>query len=205
VKGLEKLTTIRLAEVLSQRNSVSTEAITDALAAQDKSGETFVDLLIGGGHITEWDLAKIVVEHFQMPFVMASNYDISIEVQQKLPDQIVFKHNLVPLDVFGNLLILAMPILTPFEMLDKLQKKHAVDIYPYVGLPSENRKVLTESFKGYKAWKEKEEAERERREREKKLGKVPAGAKKDSGDWMNIFDAADQAVRQAQPQAKPKT
>jgi len=57
VKGLEKLTAIRLAEVLTQKGAMATEAITDALYTQDKHGDPFVQLLIGGGHITEWDLA----------------------------------------------------------------------------------------------------------------------------------------------------
>ena len=36
VKGLEKLTCVRLAEVISQKNTISSEVITEALYAQDK-------------------------------------------------------------------------------------------------------------------------------------------------------------------------
>src|SRR5690606_9858506 len=77
VKGIEKVTSVRLAEILSERSVVPSEVITDALYAQDRHGEPFVQVLVGGGHITEWDLAKIVTEHFSLPFLMAGNYQIA--------------------------------------------------------------------------------------------------------------------------------
>ena len=84
MKGLEKLTSIRLAEVLTQKAVVPNEAITDALYAQDRRGGSFVELIVSGGDISEWDIAKIVVEAFQVPFVMASNYEVSEEVKNAL-------------------------------------------------------------------------------------------------------------------------
>ena len=73
VKGIEKITSVRLAEILTERGVVSSEVITDALYAQDKDREPFAQVLINGGHITEWDLAKIVTENFNLPFLMAAN------------------------------------------------------------------------------------------------------------------------------------
>jgi hypothetical protein len=94
VKGIEKITSVRLAEILSERGEVSAEAITDALYSQDKHGEPFVEVLLDGGKITEWDLAKIVTEHFSLPFLMASNYQISDAARDRLPKDLLFKHTL---------------------------------------------------------------------------------------------------------------
>ncbi len=198
MKGLEKLTCIRLAEVLSQRGSVTTDAITEALYTQDKTGEPFVDLLIAGGHIAEWELAKVVVENFQLPFVMAGSYDANPDAKAKLPESVWFEHSLVPLDLFGDVLTVAMPILTPFDVMEKLQRKHGVEFFPYVGLPSENRKVISETFKTYGEWKKKTDAEREAKAKARGAGAAAGGGKQGGpgGDaWMNIFDSADAAVR----------
>jgi hypothetical protein len=189
VKGLDKLTYIRLAEVLTQRGAVNTDAITEALYAQDKSGESFVDVLIGGGHTTEWDLAKIVVEHFQLPFVMPSSYDISDEARAAIPKEAQFRHLLVPLDKFEDVLTIVMPILTPFEVIDKLSKQLKFDIFPYVGLVSENRKVIGEQHKDYAEWKKADDEARAKATK-RKPGKT-------AGEWMNIFDVGDAAVRDA--------
>ena len=190
MKGLEKLTSIRLAEVLSQKNVVPSEAITDALYLQDRHNEPFVEVLVSGGHITEWDLAKVVVEHFQVPFVMASNYDIGIEAKDRLPVEVLFRHLLVPLDVFGDSLVVTMPILTPYEVLEKIQSKFKCDLFPYVGLITENKKVLTDLFDDqFKQFQAQDEADREKRRR------AATQTNKSEGNWANIFDNADAAVR----------
>ncbi len=192
MKGLEKLTSIRLAEVLTQKAVVPNEAITDALYAQDRRGGSFVELIVSGGNITEWDVAKIVVEAFQVPFVMASNYEVSEEVKNALPKKWLFENLIVPLDVFDHVITIAMPILTPFEVMARVRKKLNCHVFPYVGLISENRKVLSEMFPDFAEWMKAEEKAREARAVEKKRS-GPAV----EGDWTNIFDSADAQVRDA--------
>ena len=99
MKGVEKLTAVRLAEILTERNSVSSEVITDALYASDTQGESFVDTIVGGGHITDWELAKLVTEHFNLPFMMAGNYSIPDDAKSRLPKELLFQHTMVPLDM----------------------------------------------------------------------------------------------------------
>ena len=94
VKGIEKITSVRLAEILTERDVVPSEIITDALYSQDKNGEPFVQVLVAGGHITEWDLAKIVTENFNLPFLMAGNYVISEEAKKRFPKELLFKYTM---------------------------------------------------------------------------------------------------------------
>ena len=187
MKGIEKLTSVRLAEVLSQKNAVATDAITEALYTQDQFGEPFVDVLVSSDRISEWDLAKVVVEHFQLPFMMASNYSIDIEVKDRIPKEILFKHQIVPLDVFGDAVTLVMPILTPFEVLTQIQTEHKCEVFPYVGLISENKRVLGETFEDFKDWQANEASKKEKTRKRK--------PSKQGNDWMNIFDDADAKVR----------
>ncbi len=200
MKGLDKLTSIRLAEALTQKDAVPNEVITDALYAQDRHGESFVESLVGSGNITEWDLAKLVVEQFQVPFLMAGNYDVGDEAKTSIPKELLFKHLIVPLDRFGDILTLAMPILAPFEVLMALRKQTGCDVFPYVGLISENKRVLGEMFSDFFEWTKEEEKRREAaRTKRGPQGSRGAGgseaAKGAEADWMNIFDVADAEVR----------
>lgn len=187
MKILEKLTSIRLAEVLTQKSVIATDAITDALYIQDQYGEPFVEILVSQDAISEWDLAKVVVEHFQLPFLSPSNYDISDEAKSAVPKQLLFEHMLVPLDVFDDALAVAMPIMTSFEVLAAVQNKAKREIFPFVGLISENRKVLSDLFSDFLEW-QKQQAERREKKRKAPQPKV-------QGDWTNIFDTGDQAVK----------
>ena len=190
VKGLEKLTAIRLAEVLTQKGAVETSAITDALYAQDKHGEPFVDLIVGGGHITEWDLVKLVVENFQLPFIMASNYDISDEAKDRIPKDVLFANLIVPLDVFDEAISVVLPIITPYQTLMKVQRQLNCELFPYIGLPSENKKVLGELFPEFDSW-----VKADKLKRKQKVAARPAKVDKGPGDWMSIFDAGDDAIK----------
>jgi hypothetical protein len=188
VKGIEKITSVRLAEILTEKAVVASEVITDALYSQDKHGDPFVQILVSGGHITEWDLAKIVTENFNLPFLMAGNYQISDDAKKRLPKEVLFKHTMVPLDVFGDIVCVVMPVMLSFEDLNKIQKEHSCDLFPYVGLISENKKVIGDLHRDYKEWLEKDSHRREAEA--KKRAQMP----KRTGDWMSIFDAGDAAI-----------
>ncbi|MCK5944436.1 MAG: hypothetical protein KAI24_20780 [Planctomycetes bacterium] len=194
MKGIEKITSVRLAEILTERDVVSSEVITDALYSQDKNGEPFVQVLVNGGHITEWDLAKIVTENFNLPFLMAGNYQISEEAKVRLPKETLFKYTIVPLDTFGDIVTVAMPVMLSSEEIAKIQKEHNCDLFPYVGLITENKKVLTDLHKDYPKWVE---ADQKRREEEAVKRKAAPKSKADEGDWMSIFDAGDEAIQQS--------
>ncbi len=187
MKGIEKLTSVRLAEVIAQKNAVPSEVRTGALNTQDHLGEPFVEALVSGGHISEWDLAKLVAEHFQLPFIMAGNYDISKDARDRIDPETLFKHTIVPLDVYGDAVTLVMPILTPFEVLEAIQSEHDCEVFPYVGLISENKTVLSGLFEGYKDWAARDLVDRVERKKSASTETRP--------DWMNIFDEADAKVR----------
>ena len=192
VKGIEKITSVRLAEILTERDVVSSEVITDALYSQDKNGEPFVQVLVNGGHITEWDLAKIVTENFNLPFLMASTYSISEEAKERFPKETLFKYSMVPLDTFGDIVTVAMPVMLSSEDISKIQKEHHCDLFLYVGLITENQKVLTDLYKDYPQWLKKDQ-----QRRVEEATKRQSAPKKEAGDWMSIFDAGDEAIQQS--------
>jgi hypothetical protein len=205
VKGIEKITAVRLAEILTERAIMTSEVISDALCAQDRHGESFVQVMISGGHITEWDLAKIVAENFNLPFLLASNYQISDEAKKRFPKELLWKHLMVPLDVLDDIVCVSMPVMMTFEEMNKIQREQKCELFPYVGLITENKRTLAEMDKGFRTWMETEQLRREADA--KKRSQSPSKG----GDWMSIFDAGDQATKDvpkkkaaAAPAAEPK-
>lgn len=196
MKGIEKITSVRLAEILTERDIVTSEVITDALYSQDKNGEPFVQVLVTGGHITEWDLAKIVTENFNLPFLMAGNYSISEDAKNRFPKETLFKYTMVPLDTFGDIVTVAMPVMLSFEEIAKIQKEHNCDLFPYVGLITENKKVLSDMYKDYNEW-----LKNDTKRREEESVRRKATPKMESSDWMSIFDAGDEAIKQSKNQS----
>ena len=193
MKGIEKITSVRLAEILTERGAVSSEVITDALYTQDRDSEPFAQVLLNGGHITEWDLAKVVTENFNLPFLMPGNYQISEVAKHRLPKEVLFQHTMVPLDTFGDIVTVVMPVMLSFDDIARIQKDHRCDLFPYVGLLSENRKSLSSLFPDYSEWL------KERSDRQKSAaGEVASSPRGTSdSDWMSIFDAGDEAIQRS--------
>ena len=193
VKGIEKITSVRLAEILTERGAVSSEIITDALYTQDRNSEPFAQVLLNGGHITEWDLAKIVTENFNLPFLMPGNYQISEVAKQRLPKDVLFEYTIVPLDTFGDIVTVVMPVMLSFDDIAKIQKDHSCDLFPYVGLLSENRKLLSSLFTDYSEWLT-ERSERQQNDANQ-VASSPRGTS--DSDWMSIFDAGEEAIQRS--------
>ena len=183
MKGLEKITSIALAEVLSHNEILATEKITDALYTQDRSGVPFVQVILDSGYITEWDLAKTVTEHFNLPFVLASSFQIAKELLKVVPEELMLSHFFVPLDVIDGILTFSMPVFLSHEVLEEIQRATKLELFPCVGLVSENKKVLTELFPG-------------RAPTAPQARKKAAGAQGGPGDgWQSLFEMGDEAVK----------
>ncbi|MEO0480023.1 MAG: hypothetical protein AAF196_11115 [Planctomycetota bacterium] len=191
MKGLDKFTPIRLAEALTQKGAVPSEIVSDSLYAQEHSGQSFVELLIDSGAVTEWDLAKIVVEQFQLPFFTVSNYQSPAEIKEVVPAEVLFETQVVPLDIFEDVLTVALPVYSSFETFGKIERAAKKKLYPYIGLVSENRKILAERYPNYLDW------EKERKKKiEAQINQKPSGAQAPMDGWQNIFDVGDEQVRQ---------
>ncbi|HMQ21838.1 MAG TPA: hypothetical protein PKE00_05070 [Planctomycetota bacterium] len=180
---MERITTVRLAEALSQASAVANEKITEALYQQDSTGVPFPELLIDGGEISEWDLAKLVVQHFQLPFLMASNCQIDRNAVACLPEDFLFEHRMLPLQVTGIALTVSMPVLVTHKVLQEAQQLSGKNLFPIVGLGSENLRFLFELFPDHP----RDNDDRRRKQAAKR-------STQSSDSWESIFDVGDQEV-----------
>jgi|GEM_PF-2639011 len=180
MKGLERITTVTFAEVLSDSGKIPNEKITEALYQQDSTNCSFVEYLVDIGVTTEWDLAKIVVQHFQIPFLMCEFLEIRKDTFKNFDLEFIFRNNIVPFQDFGSTLNILMPTFVPFKVLEECRKITKKEIFPFVGLPSENKRVLMKEFPEYKFNTEKKSA---------------SNHNKDNKSWENIFDIGDQEVK----------
>jgi len=186
MKGLERISSVRLAEILSQSDLIPTDMITEALYEQDSSGIPFVEVLVDSEQVDEWEIAKVVVQHFQLPFVDTETVDISRDAVGCLTEDFLFQHRLLPVDLFGNVMTIAMPIMTPYKVLAEAQDMSKKDVFPLVGLQSTNLAILKHLFPN--------RPEEVRRPKRKRAAADRSGSGSRDSSWMNIFDMGDQEV-----------
>jgi hypothetical protein len=186
MRGLERLTHFRLAEIAGRQSGASLETVQYALA-ECETGETLLsEALVRVNVCSEWDLMRLVSMEFGLPILRASQYDIQKDLLKATSRELLFRTLLVPLDRFSGVVTVAMPVFSPVEILDQAAKLFSCEIFPVVGSFTDNRRLLEDKLK---AAAPKEAA---------------AEAASADQDWGRLFDLADESVQEQAKQPAPR-
>lgn len=178
MKGLEKLNDARLGKVLGQEGKISSDVLNAAMRECSEQGTPLAEILVRDGIMTEWDLARVVSHEFSLPILLPSSYSIDKEVFALIPSEVIRKTRIVPIDRFGNILAVAMPLLVPAKTLNDIEIVVKMELFPYVAPISEIHKIIEERIK------EPDPA-------------VPGGS------WEKLFDEADLSVKKPGEDGEP--
>jgi hypothetical protein len=144
MKGLDKLTYPRLAEALIQTGSVDQALVRQLLQESERSGQALPELLVRHELFSEWELVRLVADHFTLPILYPLQYEIDGNLLKKLGVEMLRRKNLLPLARFGDIVTVVMPVLTPVSELQELEREHKIEIFPFTGPISENSQLLLE-------------------------------------------------------------
>jgi hypothetical protein len=142
VEDLRRLGRKRLGSILMADGLVTPEQVTEALEIQKDTGRMLGQVLVALGYITEYDLAKSLATQFQFPYLNPSFYATDREVLDLLPPEMLYKYVFIPLDKFGNQLIVAMAGLLNEDVVQEIKKKTGCDIRVYISTARDVRAVL---------------------------------------------------------------
>lgn len=95
----------RLAELLVRNGVVSPPQIRAALEGEDKH---LVKSLVSLGFIKETELTNFLVKHLKLPRLNLGDYKISQDILKIVPRDLCLRHRLMPIDLLGKNLTLAM-------------------------------------------------------------------------------------------------
>lgn len=175
MKGLDKLSDARLGKVLGQEGKIPSDTLNAAMKECSEGSTPLAEILVRDGLMTEWDLAKVISHEFSLPILLPSIYSIDKEIFALLPPEMVKRTRVIPLDRFGNILSVAMPLLVPHKTLSEIERTTKMEVFPYVSPISEINKIVEDRIKEPEA----------------------PGA---GGGWEKLFDEADLSVKKIEPE-----
>lgn len=176
MKGLDKLTYRRLSEALIQTGGAEAARIRALLEEAEQTEQPLPELLIRDELFSEWELVRLVSDHFSVPILYPLSYEVDANLIQRLGDEFLRETNVLPLGQFGTALSVVMPVLTPIHVLQQIERNHSVEVFPFTGPISENTQILLD------------------------LGVRSSKNKKESifGDsWSKLFDDAEATIQEA--------
>lgn len=166
LKHTQRLDYGRLAEVLHERGLAGLDAIRELLQLSKDGGMPFCEALVTSNLVSDWDLSKVVCETFQLPFLPVDLINPNLQALEEIDVDFFRKHQIVPVDIFGQVLTVAMPALVPAEVLAHVSALTDFVVLPMVGTVESNRRWINEHMS---------------------TGPAPDLA----GGWESMFDAAD--------------
>lgn len=177
MKYTQRLDYGRLAEVLHERGLAELDSIQELLRLSKDDGTPFCEALVTSNIVSDWELSKVVCETFQLPFLPVDLVTPNPAALEEVDADLFRQHQLVPIDLFGQILTVAMPALVPAEVLAQVSAVTDYTLLPMVGTVESNRRWIEEFMAAAEA--------------------PEADPMENEGSWESMFDAADAEVAAA--------
>lgn len=146
MRTASKITTLNSGQVLRAEGLITAEQLEDVLRENQSSGERVADILLARGLATEFDLARSLVRQLSLPFLSPRNYDVPKEALAILPASVVHQHRIMPLDLFGDVLVVATYGDLDVQIMAELEADSGKRVACVIALKSDVEAVLHEKF-----------------------------------------------------------
>lgn len=117
--GVERL---RLGEILLQRKMITRSQLEQALSMHRNEGIYVGEALIKLDYLKEVDIVVALVVQCGLPYIAVNKYDVDRETLSLVPEEMVYKHKIIPLDCIGNVLSIVMSNPLSRQVCDELEK-----------------------------------------------------------------------------------
>lgn len=104
----EKRVVEKLGELLVQAGVIAEQQLQRALDFQRREGGLLGEILVKLGYVNEREIVQALTAQYGFPFLPLEDYDFNKEVAHVLPENVARQYSIVPVDVIGDLLTVAM-------------------------------------------------------------------------------------------------
>jgi len=141
-----RLDDARLAEALVERELVEASTAKRILSRSECEARPLSLLLLEEELVRDWELSRVASELFGLPFVTVEAYEPSAGARRGLDPEFLLRHGLVPLDRFGDLLVVLMPAAVTSDILGELALQAGAQVTSMVGSTESNCRWLAENL-----------------------------------------------------------
>ncbi len=136
----------KLGEMLVKDRIITPEDLEAALEKQEKSGISLGHILVELGLASEWEMAAALGKQLNVPFITLSHYEIDRQVLESIPESIVRKYKIVPVDKTGDTLTIALSDPSNIYLLDELRLLTKCQIIPVISFESDIAEAISRYY-----------------------------------------------------------
>lgn len=139
---IAKLIRKKMGELLVDEGLLKEDQVQEAVRRQRATGESFGEILVLMGFVTESDIARTLVKQSGLPYIDASRYRINKDGVQAVPPELLWQNQMIVLDKIGRTLLVAISTVISPEILEKLERVSGSQIFVYVSTWSQIQTAL---------------------------------------------------------------
>jgi len=188
IDHFERVGRKRLGDVLVDEKLIAKEQLHEAQGERQRSRSPLGQILVDSGYLSEWDLAKAVAAHYNLPYLDLSNYEPNTDVFEKFPADLAHRERLLAFDEFGKVICIACAEMPSLEILRRIQEITELTPCLYVSLGSEIKRLLMLHIP-----EPEEVPELVPPARDDEIGNL-FGSEEDRESWERLFDLGNEQV-----------
>ncbi len=136
----------KLGEIIYRAGLVEKQALLNAIKASKTNNKRTGEILIEQGLIDEENLTKCLAKQYGMEYINPATASISPEAAKALPEDIVKKHSVIPMDMSNGRLKLIISDPSDLEMMDAIRFRLNSEPEFYLASATKIREYLEDSF-----------------------------------------------------------
>lgn len=144
----------RIGELLLEFKIIDQEQLDEAVAEQRKSAERLGVILIKKGYVTVEDLEYLLSRQHALPAINLEKYNPSRDVIALIPEKFMKKNYVVPVELDGTTLTVAMANPHDYRVIDELRFLTGKRVTPVVSSMFGVKKKLRELFPTSEKWED---------------------------------------------------
>jgi len=135
-----------LGEILFKAGLVEKQALIKAIKTSKSSNKRLGQVLLELGLINEDTLAKAIAKQFGLKYVNLDEVNIPAEATKIVPEDLIKRHNILPLSVNNGRLKLVISDPMDLDMMDSVRLRLNTELECYVANPKKIRAYIEESL-----------------------------------------------------------
>ncbi len=136
----------KLGDLLVRHGFITEKQLADALEAQKKSGSRLGSILVKDGTLSELTLIEVLEFQLGIPHVILAKKNIPPGVVAAVPENLLRKYKVFPVEKSGNRLVLGMIDPTDVLALDELRMTLNLEIQPVIVTEEDLNRAINQYF-----------------------------------------------------------
>lgn len=137
----------KLGEILVDNNIISGENLRRALDLQRSEGGLLGEILVRLGYVSERDIVRAITVQYGFPFLPLENYQLKQELKEIIPENVARQYGILPVDVFGNVLTVAMSNPLNEKAIEDIEMLTRKKVQVFIGTITSIRESIDQLYK----------------------------------------------------------